>query len=170
MARTKFPVEVMTPEGDAWQGEVEMLSTRTVDGEIGVLANHAPLMAMLDPCELRLYEEGSNDPKGASPVRFAQGEGYLQVVENSALVLVEDAIPPDQLDRKDLEARLKESTERFERAQAALGKKPDDKELLGRQLGKPSPEDRAETEELRRSQAAVKRYEAFLEIAGGERS
>ena len=62
-----------------------MLSTRTSVGSIGILANHAPLMAMLEPTELRLYRSESDI------VRFAQGEGYLQVVDNSALVLVEEA-------------------------------------------------------------------------------
>ena len=55
MARTTFPVEVLTPEGKAWEGEVEMISTRTTLGSVGILANHAPLMAMLEPTELKLY-------------------------------------------------------------------------------------------------------------------
>ena len=55
MAHTKFGVEVLTPEGEAFNEEVEMVSTRTVIGSIGILANHEPLLAMLDPTELRLY-------------------------------------------------------------------------------------------------------------------
>ncbi len=86
MARSKFPVEVLTPEGQVFSDEVEMVSTRTTTGSIGVLANHAPLMAILEPTELKLYKSESD------VVRFAQGEGYLQVVENEALVLVEEAI------------------------------------------------------------------------------
>jgi F-type H+-transporting ATPase subunit epsilon len=109
MARTTFPVEVLTPEGKAWEGEVEMISTRTTVGSIGVLANHAPLMAMLEPTELRLYESGSENAPNGDAVRFAQGEGYLQVVDNSALPIVEDAIRPEELDRSALEARLKEA-------------------------------------------------------------
>ena len=70
-----------------------MVSTRTTTGSIGILANHAPLMAILEPTELRLYKSESD------VVRFAQGEGYLQVVDNRALVLVEDAIAPDAMDR-----------------------------------------------------------------------
>ena len=86
MAHKTFPVEVLTPEGKAYEGEVEMLSTRTNTGSIGIRANHAPLMAILDPTELRLYED-EGEPK-----RFAQGEGYLQVVKNTALVLVDEVI------------------------------------------------------------------------------
>src|ERR687895_822242 len=105
MARTKFPVEVLTPEGEVFNDEVEMVSTRTGMGSIGVLANHAPLMAILDPTELRLYRSDSD------VVRFAQGEGYLQVVDNRALVLVEEAIPPDEVDRSNFESRLREARE-----------------------------------------------------------
>ena len=72
MARTKFQVEVLTPEGEVFTDEVEMVSTRTAVGSIGVLANHEPLLAMLDPTELRLYKSDSD------VVRFAQSEGYCR--------------------------------------------------------------------------------------------
>jgi len=100
MARNKFPVEVLTPEGKVFGDEVEMVSTRTGVGSIGILANHAPLMAMLEPTELRLYRSDNEI------VRFAQGEGYIQVGGNRALVLVEDAIDPRELDVADLREKL----------------------------------------------------------------
>lgn len=100
MARKTFPVEILTPEGEVYKGEVEMLSTKTSVGSIGILANHTPLLAMLDPTELRLYESETEI------VRFAQGEGYLQVGDNKALMLVEDAIRPDALDVESLRERL----------------------------------------------------------------
>src|ERR671935_1295653 len=111
MARTKFRAEVLTPEGQVFDDEVEMVSTRTTVGSIGILANHAPLMAILDPTELRLYKSESDI------VRFAQGEGYLQVVDNSALVLVEEAIDPERLDRSDIEARLRGARDALEQAE-----------------------------------------------------
>ena len=86
MARTPFKVEVLTPEGEVFNDDVEMISTFTTVGSIGILAHHQPLLAMLDPTELRLYKSESE------VIRFAQGEGYLQVVDNHALVLVEDAM------------------------------------------------------------------------------
>src|ERR687894_3031804 len=95
----KIRVEVLTPEGQVFDDEVAMVSTRTKTGSLGVLANHAPLMAMLEPTELKLYTSGSENPGSAETERFAQGEGYLQVVENSALLIVEDALRPDELDR-----------------------------------------------------------------------
>lgn len=133
MAKTKFPVEVLTPEGEVFNDEVEMISTRTTVGSIGILANHAPLMAILDPTELRLYKS-DNDV-----VSFAQGEGYLQVVDNTAMVLVEEAVPPDELDRSDLESRLKEARDAMERAEE-------------------------DSEERRRYERNVLRFERFLEI------
>jgi F-type H+-transporting ATPase subunit epsilon len=136
MARSSFPVEVLTPEGKVFEDEVEMVSTRTTTGSIGVLANHAPLMAILEPTELRLYKSDSD------VVRFAQGEGYLQVVDNSALVLVEEAIPPDEIDRSAFESRLKEARDAVERAEE-------------------------DSEERSRAEREVKRYEAFLEVGSG---
>src|SRR5438105_8561070 len=111
MARTKFRAEVLTPEGQVFDDEVEMVSTRTTVGSIGILANQAPLMAILEPTELRLYRSESD------VVRLAQGEGYLQVVDNSALVLVEEADDPDKLDRSDLESRLDDARESVEHAE-----------------------------------------------------
>ena len=100
MARTPFQVEVLTPEGPIFSGEVEMVSTRTEVGSIGILANHTPLLGMLAPAELKLYISESEI------VSFAQGEGYIQVADNHALVLVEEAIKPEELVREELQAQL----------------------------------------------------------------
>src|SRR3954454_13699608 len=135
LARNKFPVEVLTPEGKVFDDEVEMVSTRTSVGSIGILANHAPLMAMLEPTELRLYKSDSEI------VRFAQGEGYLQVVDNSALVLVEEAVDPESLDRSTIESQLENARRALEEAEEG-------------------------TEERRRAERDVKRYEAFLKVGG----
>ena len=133
MARNSFPVEVLTPEGEVFNDEVEMVSTRTTTGSIGVLANHAPLMAILEPTELRLFKSESE------VVSFAQGEGYLQVVGNEVLVLVEEAISPEDIDKSAFESKLKEAQRNVE-----------------------SAED--ESEEKSRAEREVKRYEAFLEV------
>src|SRR6195256_6965671 len=110
MAHSKFPVEILSPEGPVFDGEVEMLSTRTTTGSIGILANHTPLLAMLDPTELRLYESENE------VIRFAQGEGYLQVGFNRALLLVEEAHPPDDLDSAELQDKLRRSEQELEAA------------------------------------------------------
>jgi F-type H+-transporting ATPase subunit epsilon len=135
MAYSKFPVEVLTPEGAIFDEEVEMVSTRTTIGSIGILANHEPLLATLEPTELRLYRSEEEI------VRFAQAEGYLRFADNRALLLVEEAIPPEQLDRQTLESRLAEARAAAERADEG-------------------------SEALARAQRDVRRYEAFLAVAG----
>jgi F-type H+-transporting ATPase subunit epsilon len=108
---TTFPVQVMTPEGAAYEGTAEMVSTRTQVGSIGIRANHEPLMAMLDATELRIYESETEI------VRLAQGEGFLQMADNSLLMLVEEAIPVAELDVADLTAKLEESQGRLDSAE-----------------------------------------------------
>jgi len=134
VAHTPFTVEVLTPEGEVFNDEVEMVSTRTSVGSIGLLANHQPLLAMLDPTELRLYKSESD------VIRFAQGEGFLQVAGKRALVLVDEAFAIDDLDASDLQDRLK-------RAEDELSKADED------------------SEEARAAARAKRRYEAFLTIA-----
>ncbi len=136
MARTSFPVEVLTPEGEVFNDEVEMVSTRTETGSIGVLANHTPMLANIDPTELRLYTSESD------VVRFAQGEGYLQIGGNRVLVLVEEATPPDDLDTSELQDRLKRAEQELEGAEE-------------------------DSEERRLAEREQRRLKAFLDIAEG---
>jgi len=110
MAHEKFRAEVLTPEGKVFDDEVEMVSTSTAVGSIGVLAHHAPLLAMLDPAELRLYKSESD------VVRFAQAEGYMQVADNHALLLVEEAHAPKELDAAQLRDRLEQAERELEEA------------------------------------------------------
>ena len=119
---TKFEVEVLTPEGEVFNGEVRQVSTRTAGGEIGILANHTPLLAALRPTELRLKLSDSETR------RYAQAHGWLQVFGNQARLLVEEAIPPENLDQAalkeqqaDAERRLKEAEE--DSAEQARAKK-----------------------------------------------
>jgi F-type H+-transporting ATPase subunit epsilon len=111
MAHEKFRVEVLTPEGEVFNDEVEMISTRTASGSIGVLAHHQPILAMLDPTELRLYKTESE------VVSFAQSEGYMQVAENRALILVEEAHQADELDAGQLRDRLQQAEKELESAE-----------------------------------------------------
>src|ERR1700736_6049761 len=133
MAHAKFPAEVLTPEGEVFAEEIEMLSTVTTVASIGILARHEPMLARLEPTELRLYRSESEI------VRFAQAEGYLQFAENRALVLVEEAIAPEDLDRSTLESRLAEA-----RAAADVAEEG--------------------TEQQARAERDSRRYEAFLSV------
>ena len=133
MARTPIKVEVLTPEGEVFNDEVEMVSAKTSVGSIGLLANHQPLLAMLDPTELRLYKSESD------VVRFAQGEGFLQIAGEHALVLVDEVFEVDDLNSSDLQDRLRRAEEECEKAEEG-------------------------TEELRAAERDKRRYEAFLKI------
>jgi F-type H+-transporting ATPase subunit epsilon len=136
VAHEKFQVDVLSPEGLVWSGEAEMVSTRTATGSIGLLANHAPLLGMLDPTELRIYESESE------VIRFAQGEGYVQVGGNRALLLVEEGRAPNDLDASDLRDRL-------QRAERGLESADED------------------SEEARVADRDKRRWETFLELAEG---
>jgi F-type H+-transporting ATPase subunit epsilon len=136
MAHEKFRVEVLTPEGEVFNDEVEMVSTKTALGSIGVLAHHEPVLAMLDPIELRIYKTESE------VVRFAQAEGYMQVGNNRAMLLVEEAYEPRDLDASSLRERLQQAEREIEAA-------GDD------------------TEKRRVAERDRKRLETFLTIAEG---
>jgi len=137
VARTPFTVEVLTPDGEAFNDEVEMLSTRTSVGSIGILANHQPLLAMLDPTELRLYKSESE------VIRFAQGEGFLQMTGDRALVLVDEIFSVDSLDAADLRDRLQRAEDEASAADEG-------------------------SEERRLAERDKRRYEAFLKLAAGD--
>ncbi len=134
MAHTKFKVQVLTPEGEAFNDEVEMVSTRTSVGSLGILANHAPLMGMLEPTELRLYKTDSDI------VRYAQSEGYLQVVDNEVLMLVEEVVAPDKIDVADLKEKLQACQQEAERADE-------------------------DSEERLRHERDARRYQVFIDVA-----
>jgi F-type H+-transporting ATPase subunit epsilon len=136
MARTEFRVEVLTPEGEVFNDEVEMVSTKTSVGSIGILAHHQPLLAMLDPTELRLYKSESE------VVRYAQGEGFLQMTGELALVLVDEVFPIDELDASDLEDRARRAEEELANAEEGA-------------------------EEARAAARDKRRYDAFVKLARG---
>jgi F-type H+-transporting ATPase subunit epsilon len=154
--RNKFPVEVLTPEGEVFNGEVEMLSSRTTIGEVGVLANHAPLLATLDPADLRLHLSESEVK------HFAQGEGYLQVFGNRALVLVEECIEPERIDTEAQRERLRRAEEVIARIdQEALTQRVREARTTAER-----DEARQLTAEYDNALADRKRAETFLRLAG----
>jgi F-type H+-transporting ATPase subunit epsilon len=129
-------VEVLTPEGEVWSGEARQVSTRTETGEIGILANHAPVLAALRPTELRLHLSDSETKT------YAQAHGWLQVYGNRARLLLEEAIPPENLDGGTLKEQLADAEQRLSESEQGSA-------------------DHA------RAQKDRDRAEAFLSIAGG---
>ena len=106
-AEHMIDVEILTPEGEVFDGEARQVSTRTEVGEIGILANHTPLLAALRPTELRLKVSDS------AVKRYAQAHGWLQVLGNRARLLVEEAIDPADLDAAVLKEQLSDAEQRL---------------------------------------------------------
>jgi F-type H+-transporting ATPase subunit epsilon len=108
----RLEAQILTPEGEVFSGELFQLSTRTSVGEVGIRARHAPLVARLVPNELRLWKSESE----SDVVRYAQGEGWLEVFANRARVLVAEATPPEELDTGELRQKLEEAEQRLSEA------------------------------------------------------
>ena len=103
----------MTPEGAAFEGEVEMLIVPGADGEIGVLARHAPLIATLKAGSTRIYLDRS-----AEEVReFATGPGFFKVEQDRAIALVDDAVDAREIDDARAREQLDAATAELERVE-----------------------------------------------------
>jgi F-type H+-transporting ATPase subunit epsilon len=109
-ART-FDLSLVTPEGAAHEGEVEMLIVPGAAGEIGVLARHAPLVAMLQAGEIRIRAGGDWQT-------FAAGPGYFKIQQDRAIVLVDDAVRAEEIDVEQARREVEEARAALERADA----------------------------------------------------
>ena len=109
--RRTFSVALVTPEGPAFEGEAQMLIVPGDAGEIGVLARHAPLIAMLRAGSTRIHvREGE--------IReFATGPGFFQVQQDRALALVDDAVAAAEIDDERARAQLEEARAELERVE-----------------------------------------------------
>jgi F-type H+-transporting ATPase subunit epsilon len=106
-----FSVSVVTPEGAAFEGDAEMLIVPGAAGEIGVLARHAPLVAMLKAGATRVH-------LGDGEVReFATGPGFFQVLEDRAIALVDDAVAAGDIDDTRAQQQLEEAQAELERVE-----------------------------------------------------
>jgi F-type H+-transporting ATPase subunit epsilon len=138
----KLNAQVLTPEGKVFEGELFQLSARTVVGEVGVRARHAPMLARLVPHELRLFEEESDMGSNDGGQRYAAAEGWLEVFANKVTVLITEAHEPDSLDSSDLKSKLEDAEQRLSEADE-------------------------DSDSYRRAEQDKLRAEAFLEITQG---
>jgi F-type H+-transporting ATPase subunit epsilon len=97
----KFELSLVTPDGAAYEGEVEMIIVPGQIGEIGVLARHAPLIATLRAGSTRIHPGD-----GADVIEYATGPGFFQVLENRAIALVDAAVEASQIDDAAARAQL----------------------------------------------------------------
>jgi F-type H+-transporting ATPase subunit epsilon len=106
-----FSVSLVTPEGPAFEGDVEMLVVPGADGEIGVLARHAPLVALLNAGSTRVYRDRSS----GDVLEFATGPGFFKVEQDRALALVDDAVEAREIDDTRAQTQLEEARAELER-------------------------------------------------------
>jgi F-type H+-transporting ATPase subunit epsilon len=100
-----FSISVVTPEGAAFEGDAEMLIVPGAAGEIGVLARHAPLVAMLKAGSTRVH-------MGDGQIQeFATGPGFFQVLEDRAIALVDDAVAAAEIDGARAQEQLEAAQE-----------------------------------------------------------
>ncbi len=107
-----FDVSLVTPDGPAFEGEVEMVIVPGADGEIGVLARHAPLVAMLQAGATRIHVRRGRDE---DIHEFATGPGFFKVEADRALALVDDAVNAKEIDDDRAQRQLEEARAELER-------------------------------------------------------
>jgi F-type H+-transporting ATPase subunit epsilon len=110
----KFDLALVTPEGDAFRGEVEMLVVPGAAGEIGVLARHAPLVATLKAGSTRVYLDRANE----DVLEFATGPGFFKVELDNAIALVDDAVNVKEIDDARAQEQLEEAQAELARVEA----------------------------------------------------
>ena len=113
MAEKTFEVSLVTPEGAAFEGEAEMLVVPGDAGEIGVLARHAPLVAMLRAGSTRIYL----DRQSEDVLEFATGPGFFKVEQDRALALVDDAVVARHIDSERAQQQLEDAQAELERCE-----------------------------------------------------
>ncbi len=114
MAGKTFELSLVTPEGAAFEGEVEMLVVPGDAGEIGVLARHAPLVAMLKAGSTRIYRDRDSE----DIVEFATGPGFFKVEQDRALALVDDAVEARNIDAARAQEQLEAARAELERVES----------------------------------------------------
>src|SRR3954451_13864367 len=114
-AHPKVNVLVVTPDGAVYEGEAEMLIVPGQDGEIGVLARHAPLVATLKAGSPRVHLGGTE------LLEFATGPGFFKVETDRALALVDDAVNVKEIDDARATAQLEAAKEELEKLDAGTG-------------------------------------------------
>jgi F-type H+-transporting ATPase subunit epsilon len=114
VAEKTFALSLVTPEGAAFEGEVEMLIVPGDAGEIGVLARHAPLVAMLKAGSTRIYRDRATK----DVVEFATGPGFFKVEQDRALALVDDAVDAKEIDAARAQEQLESARAELERVES----------------------------------------------------
>jgi F-type H+-transporting ATPase subunit epsilon len=108
--RRKFDLSIVTPEGAAFEGAAEMVIVPGAAGEIGVLARHAPLVALLKAGSTRVHVRVDTEV-----IELATGPGFFKVEQDRAIALVDDAVAAADIDHERAQRQLDEARAELER-------------------------------------------------------
>jgi F-type H+-transporting ATPase subunit epsilon len=97
-------LEIVTPEAKTFSDDVDSVLIPGVEGELGVLPMHAPLMTLLEPGELRVVKNGEE-------TRLAVGEGFVEITQEKIAVLTDMAVKESDIDESAAEAAIKRAEE-----------------------------------------------------------
>jgi F-type H+-transporting ATPase subunit epsilon len=97
-------LEIVTPEAKSFSDDVDSVVIPGVEGELGVLPMHAPLMTLLEPGELRVMKNGEE-------TRLAVGEGFVEITQEKIAVLTDMAVKESDIDESAAEAAIKRAEE-----------------------------------------------------------
>jgi F-type H+-transporting ATPase subunit epsilon len=114
VAGKRFSVALVTPEGPVYEGEAEMIVVPGEGGDIGVLARHAPLVAMLRAGATRVYLNVDAEELE----EFATGPGFFKVELDRAIALVDDAVSAEDIDPERARKQMDEARAELERVES----------------------------------------------------
>ena len=95
-----FKLEIVTPEKEAYSADVDSVTIPGVEGEMGILPNHAPLVTNIHPGEV-IVKTGSEE------IGLAVGEGFVEVLGNQVSIMADMAIEEEHIDETAVEEALK---------------------------------------------------------------
>jgi F-type H+-transporting ATPase subunit epsilon len=93
---------LITPQTVIYDGEADLVVVRIADGDIGMMRDHAPIVSTVEPREVRITQD---DEKYV----FATSDGFFKMSENLVQILVEEAMPPDEIDVDEAESRIEQA-------------------------------------------------------------
>jgi F-type H+-transporting ATPase subunit epsilon len=99
-------LEIVTPEAKTFSEDVDMVTLTGIDGEMGILPQHMPLMTQLVPGEILVKKGGDN-------FLLAVGEGFVQVTGEKISILTDMAIRAENIDEAAAEEARKRAEERL---------------------------------------------------------
>jgi len=98
-------VKLVVPEGEVWAGDADRVVAKTLDGDIGLLTGHTPVLGILAPGSLvRILPEGASSAQGW--VQAAVGGGFLSVADDKVSILAREAALGADVDKSAVRSAL----------------------------------------------------------------